>query len=69
MKALGFSEMLVGLFTYETARCSFPEKVTFMFLAVTNFCLTLPSFSVIIRYAALSSLSFNIYSIKSSFLF
>jgi hypothetical protein len=57
MKVPVFSEMLVGLFTYETARCSFPEKVTFMFLAVTNFCLTLPLFSGITRYAALSSLS------------
>jgi len=54
MKAPGFSEKLVGLFTYETARW-FPENVTFIFLAVTNFCLTLPLFSGITRYAALGS--------------
>jgi len=55
MKTPGFSEMLVGLFTYETARCNFPEDVIFIFLVVTNFCLILPLFPAITRYAALSS--------------
>jgi hypothetical protein len=58
MKAPGCSEMLVDLSTYETASCNFPEDVIFLFLAVTNFCLILPLFPGIIKYAAQSSLFF-----------
>jgi len=55
-EAAGFSEILVSLFTYETACCNFPEDLIFMFLAVINFCLILPLFPGITKHAALTSL-------------
>jgi hypothetical protein len=36
MKAAGFSETPVDLFTYETASYYFPEDIIFIFLDVTN---------------------------------
>jgi hypothetical protein len=54
-EATGFSEMLVSLFTYETACCNFPEDVIFMFLVVINFYLILQLFPGITKHAALTS--------------
>ena len=52
MKAAGFSQTLVGLFTYETERCKFPEDVLFIFLALTNLCLILTLLPCITKYAS-----------------